>query len=511
MNEDYDVIIVGAGNGGLAAAGDLSANCFKTLNLEKHNLPGGSATSFKRGRFEFESALHELCMVGTAENPGPVRKALDEFGTDIDWVIEQNTFRTIIPSEHIDASFPCGRENFINKMEEVCPGSRHSVTRCFELCDYINKVLAFMDGPDFNPKDLITKYSDFFRLAGHTLNEVEKALGMDERTRNIFNTYWSYQGGDADTVDFLNFIMMLNGYVTYGAAMPRNRSHELSMALDKAIRDNGGEIWYNSPVDKILVDDNNKAYGVVTDGKEIHAKYIISNVYPDFVYGKMIDSDKVPKKAKKLTNSRELALQLFTVYLGLDATLDEIGGLDAYSNFIAPCSNTRKQFEMGRNTRQYWGYNIVNSLNKVIPDCTPEGTCQLFMTTAFSGNGWDDLKPWEYDNAKTDVADAMIKDAEEVLGLDIFNHIEEIEIASPVTFARYLGTPEGTPYGYQITPTDGLTLRKVISATENYIGNLYFAGAATDQGDGYSTTYNSGINAAKQIIEKEKQKGEKVK
>ena len=59
--KSYDVIVVGAGNGGLTAAATTAKAGYKTLLLERHNLPGGCATSFVRGRFEFEVALHELC------------------------------------------------------------------------------------------------------------------------------------------------------------------------------------------------------------------------------------------------------------------------------------------------------------------------------------------------------------------------------------------------------------------------------------------------------------------
>ena len=59
MDTTYDVIVVGAGNGGLAAAATTAKGGLKTLLLEKHNLPGGCASSFVRGRFEFEPSLHE--------------------------------------------------------------------------------------------------------------------------------------------------------------------------------------------------------------------------------------------------------------------------------------------------------------------------------------------------------------------------------------------------------------------------------------------------------------------
>ncbi|WP_405822959.1 NAD(P)/FAD-dependent oxidoreductase [Streptomyces sp. NBC_01390] len=34
------------------------------LLIERHNVPGGFATSFRRGRFEFDTALHQLPGVG---------------------------------------------------------------------------------------------------------------------------------------------------------------------------------------------------------------------------------------------------------------------------------------------------------------------------------------------------------------------------------------------------------------------------------------------------------------
>lgn len=45
---------------------------------------------------------------------------------------------------------------------------------------------------------------------------------------------------------------------------------------------------------------------------------------------------------------------------------------------------------------------------------------------------------------------------ESVTGCNIHDHIEEIVIASPVTWARYLGTPRGDVYGYEPANWDGM-------------------------------------------------------
>lgn len=84
MNNKYDAVVCGSGNSGLTAALTLQSAGKKVLLIEQHNLPGGSATSFRRGRFEIEPSLHELGEVGSAENPGTIRKMFDDFGLDIE-------------------------------------------------------------------------------------------------------------------------------------------------------------------------------------------------------------------------------------------------------------------------------------------------------------------------------------------------------------------------------------------------------------------------------------------
>ena len=128
--QKYDAVVIGAGNGGLAAACRMAKGGKKTLLVERHNLPGGCASSFRRGRFEFETALHEICEWGSKENPGGCRKTCEEFGLDIPWHMVPDNFRVITTASdgktHIDATLPCTVKEFVNEMERLPPRRRQA-------------------------------------------------------------------------------------------------------------------------------------------------------------------------------------------------------------------------------------------------------------------------------------------------------------------------------------------------------------------------------------------------
>ena len=104
MKKNYDVIVIGSGNGGLGAALSVLNNGKTCLVLEKHNIPGGFATSFVRGRFEFEASLHEFNGIGTKENPGSCGKLFNALGVGdkIEWVPLHEAYRLISLEEKIN-------------------------------------------------------------------------------------------------------------------------------------------------------------------------------------------------------------------------------------------------------------------------------------------------------------------------------------------------------------------------------------------------------------------------
>ena len=107
-NKAYDVVVIGAGNGGLTAAIRVLQGGYSCLLLEKHNLPGGFATSFKRGRFEFEASLHELNDFGSKEDPGDIRTLFRSLGVEdkIDWVRIPEAYHLITTDKQYDCVMP---------------------------------------------------------------------------------------------------------------------------------------------------------------------------------------------------------------------------------------------------------------------------------------------------------------------------------------------------------------------------------------------------------------------
>ena len=496
MQNQYDVIVVGAGNAGMMAAATTAKAGLKTLLLEKHNLPGGCATSFVRGRFEFEPSLHELCNIGTPQTPGSIAYMLDQVGAKVDWRYEHNIFRAIVKGENgYDVTLKAGEEAFIASMEEAVPGSAASVRAFLDLVGPLDAAQEFMDKEGVKFVKLFRDYGDFLRAGSHSTEEVMTALGMPKKAQDLINTYWGYLGAPTDDLNALHFLYMVSAYIKYGAGMPHLRSHEISLSLIHALQSHGGEVRYNSEVTRFLFNEKGEACGVEANGETFYAKEIISNVIPNNVFNRS-DEKHITAHSRKLANARRFGISVATIYLGLDCTAEELG-VDDYTVFVMADSSPRRQYELRGDKGMY----IVNCLNTVIPDSSPAGTCTLFFTTLMFGSDLPvDLKPEEYKKFKNKLAKEYIEDYEKLMGISILPHIEEIEVATPVTFARYLGTPDGTIYGYMTQGWDNIIARTATKDADYDIPHLHFCGGHYIRGDGYSTAYLTGDMVANDVI-----------
>ena len=500
LEKAYDCVVIGAGNGGLAAAAQLAVEGADVLLLERHTLPGGFATSFRRGRFEFEASLHQFCDVGSPTDKGNVREFLeDELGIYLDWVEIPEAFRLILtdPGEDLDVTMPYGVQEFIEAIEKAVPGSRESVAKYVDLCREIVDALTYLGQSKGNPdkRVLTKKYSNFLKTCPYTADQVVAALGVPERARKILHAQWSYIGPPTSRLSFTIYGAMLYKFLTTSAYIPRQRSHEFTLALDARIREKGGHIEYNTRVEEILT-RNGRVVGVVTSkGDRIETGHVISNASPTLVYNHLISPrTDVPEAAIRACNARVNGVSAMVVYLGLDASFEDLG-IDEYSYFVYANMNTSEMYETFK-TLEAPKVQAVLCLNNAIPDCSPPGTAIMSTTTLYQPDAWKNVSPRDYVKVKNRIAHDLIVDLERAIGASLREHIEEIEVATPQTYARYTGSFNGIIYGYEPEPWDSLIPRMMMMGDDKHFDGLEFCGGFAFRCHGYSSAFMSGQTAA---------------
>ncbi len=502
--KEYDAIIVGAGMGGLACACVLAKNKKRVLLLEQSHTAGGFASSFVRGRFEFEVSLHELCGFGRYNMPfGPVRGLFDYLGVSdrIEWVDIPDAYRLITyeGENRYDVTMPFGIEEYINKLEEYEPGSKKEVQRLFKTGESVRKEIEALSAPIgiLKKAGAVLKNGVLMHTAAYSTNEVLDSFDLSERAKDIIKAYWAYLCTDLDNLDFVHYVQMLNSYIELKSVVPKMRSHEISNCLVDCFRENGGELWLNSKVTRIITQNNEVAGVELEDGTQCMAKKVVCNCSPHNVFGKLMNNEDVPEYEIKKANARSFGGRGFCVFLGLNKSAQELG-LKDYSYFIYPDMDTVKQF--GR--MAYPETNDVQNtvcLNAVNPECSPEGTCMLCMTTLFTGDYWGKVNPENYYEEKEKFAFHMIEIFEKATGIKISDCIEEIETASPLTFARFTDATDGVIYGYLGKKNDGIVARRM-DKNKDTVKGLYFTGGYGKLLLGYSSSMSSGRGVAHELL-----------
>lgn len=495
----FDAIVVGAGNSGLIAALELRKKGLKTLLIEKNNYPGGCATSFVRGRFEIEPSLHELCGIGDVSTKGSVKRIFEELGIDCPFIKINDCFRAIgkySDGTSYDITLPNGKDAFIAKMEEYVPGSTEKIERLFSIMKEIKEGLSYIaDNKRYSTLHLITNYPNLLTLGSYSVKEVYDALSIPQRCQDILSLYWSYLGVEVEHINFIHYSSMIYEYITYPINIPKHTSHYLSSLLLDKYQKNGGEIWYGVCADEFIF-ENNKCIGIKTNIGDIFAPLVFPDIKQDIIYGKMIPQSLVPIRQKKLFNARKdkYSGTLTTAYFCLDVDKDVLGFKD-YSIFF---SNPLK------NGYQLYKDVIFLCYNVADPDFSPKGTTVCSFTFIADPKYFEELDETKYFETKNEIGRMLISLLKNEINIDISSHIEEVEIATPWTFSRYLNSTKGSVYGHDVRDWDNIVARSLNIEKDYSVPGLYPIGCDTIKGDGYSSAYMAGKEVVDLALERTK-------
>ena len=192
--------------------------------------------------------------------------------------------------------------------------------------------------------------------------------------------------------------------------------------------------------------------------------------------------------------------------MGLNKSAEELG-IKSHNYFIYDTADSVKQYDLMKKIKTNHVQATV-CLNNAYPECSPKGTCMMYFTTMFMSDDWGNVSDEDYYKMKDEVALDMINVFERETGCKIKDAIEEIAVASPTTYARYCGHPEGVIYGYETGDWDSLMPRLMMMKEDaKLFENLRFAGGYAMRSSGYSSAYISGDLSGRQTVGDLKREG----
>ncbi len=501
--DHYDVIVIGGALAGLSSALMLAEKGKDVLVLERHNLPGGIATSFVRGGIEIEAALHEMMGIGPEGKRLKIGQFLEDMGVNVDWLKVPEAYHATLPG--INVTLHPGFETFAKEIDAEVPGTYEKVLKLLQLTHTVFDSVNELSIHPASKVQMLLKHEAFVKTAGYSTQEVLDTFDLPQKAQDMIAPYWMYVGSGLKELPFTVFCMLIADYIGYGSYIPHKFSHEISVKMAERAEAMGVQIEYRQHVEKILVRDG-RVYGVRTArGDEIHADYVISAPYPNKVYTSMIEPlSAVPEKAIKVVNGKRISLTAFSVILILDKPAEELGIRD-YSIFYGDTMDTEVLYE---NLAGLGPYRYLTCIchNHANPDATPKGTCSFSITTLPRVDGWKTVTADEYDRVKHEIAKQMIDDMSKYYGVNLLDHVLEIVIETPMTVAHYTGMWNGCIYGYAHTMQDHMVARLQTAEEEKFIEGLEFAGAHQISGDGMGPAVTNGRKAAKNVLDDMKKK-----
>ncbi len=489
---DYDVVVIGAGNGGLTSALALARKGCKVLLLERHNVPGGCATSFIRGRFEFEVALHQLSGLGTESQPGPLRDTLGKLGVldKVEFIEQENLYRMFLPGK-LDITLKASREDIVRVLKDRFPGESAGIDRFFDLMYTFSTQLIF-GVYSRDPELSRAKYPEFFEYAAQDFQSVIDKYLSDPLLKMAIGSYWCYLGLPPSKMSFLDYAIMFFTYVELKPYHIRGGSQALSSALLDEFMKAGGQIRFNCGARKIIVKDK-QVQGVVTeDGQEIRTQHVVSNASTLSTYLELIDKESLPKEVLQSLSSRTMGTSVCGLYIGFDCEPQDMDITDA-TNFIYMSEDYDKMYGLGR-TMEKPEWALFSCYDLEDPDFSPAGASQGALMTMQYAEPWLSVPTDQYADMKYEYAQYLL-DILYKLYPKCRDHIEEVEVSTPVTCMRYLGHPGGAVYG----PDQYVKDTNLFVSPHASLKGLYFAGSWANAG-GFQVTLASGAAAARYVL-----------
>jgi len=495
--KDRDVIVIGAGLGGLSAGALLSAQGRSVLVLEQSGQIGGCCSSFERDGFTFDTGASIVEIIKPIENV--FKKLGTTLQKEVDLIPCDPVMSTIRP-DGSRMTIPFSIEKTGELIRSISPedGRRWKdfVAFCSEMADVT--LDTFFSMPADSIADMFAMLGRQPRMAKYLpvfLSSYQRILERffkDERVLQSMGYQSLYFGLPPALVP--GPFAMIPYTEQMGIYYPRGGMIKIPEALKRMGERYGMQVQLNSKVEKVTVRDQRAQSVILADGTEITAQVIVANINAKTLYQKLVGEDYLKPISRRGIHSYQYSKGVPMLYLGVDF----VPPLEAHHSIIAATPEDVNQYWWKHVESGHLNFETIGLIcwaSHTDPSLAPKGKHVIniipegFYNLA-EGN-WDDIKE-EFIQKELDYYSRVA-----IPGLK--EHVQYVECSTPLDYERRLCLPEGALYALQQDLSAQAIFRP--AARSKNIRGLYLAGASTHPGGGVPSTIASGMITAN-LIEK---------
>ena len=497
---DWDVIVIGAGIGGLVTASQLAAKGAKVLVLERYLIPGGSGGSFQRAGYTFDVGASMIFGFGQKGHTNLLTRALADVGEHCETIPDSAQLEYHLPgglNVAVERDYGC----FVEQLSALFPHEAKGIRAFYDTCWQVFRCLDAM--PLLSLEDPAYLAKVFFRAPlaclglarwlPFNVGDVARQHIKDPQLLQFIDMEcfcWSVM--PADLTPMINAGMVFSDRHAGGINYPKGGVGTIACKLVSGLERHGGQIRYKARVTRVLM-DGNQAVGVeLASGETIQARRVVSNATRwDTFSGEgsakapLVDAEYTPQREARWRKRYKASPSFLSLHLGIDAALVPSG---------FHCHHLLLEDWQAMEDEQ--GVIFVSMPSLLDPELAPTGRHILHCFTPSAMEHWQGLGSEAYKAKKQADADRLIQRLEMLLLPGLSGGIHHREVGTPRSHRRFLGRHQGS-YG----PIPALRLPGLLPMPFNRTGvdGLYCVGDSCFPGQGLNAVAFSGFACAHRI------------
>jgi all-trans-retinol 13,14-reductase len=496
MQEEFDIVIIGSGLGGLVCANILVREGLQVLVLEKNQQFGGNLQTFSRDKTIFDTGVHYIGGLAPGQN---LHKYFSYLGIAHQLKLQQMDidgfdFVSFDDDPH-EYPYAQGKENFVQQLSQFFPNEIEAIENYVKSMEEVCKSFPLyrLDSTD-NP---VSNES----LMALKSNQVIESLTKNPKLRAVLAGTNFLYAGMKDKTPFYVHSLAINSYIE-SAWRCLGGGSQISKLLIREIRKRGGKVLKHKKVESIKVDDKGEIQFIRTsDGSLYKGKTYISNIDPKKTL-ELIEGYSIRKTYKKRIMESEDTISSFSLYISLKPESFPYQRKNYYH-----FKDESKVWDSIHYQEENWPESYMISMSaKREDDVWADGISVLAYMRYEEVEQWNNTfntvaekedRGEAYEKFKAEKTEKLLVELEKK-----FPHIRQCilstYVATPLTYRDYIGSTSGCMYGF--AKDADFPMKNYLSA-KTKIHNLYLTGQSISMHGILGVTI-SGIITCSEIIGK---------